>query len=147
MAHPAQKDAALQPTLAVLEWVCFACPQTHYWSQITFNILLSIHTRISVKYRGKACHASAYPWKGVNALDAAVLAYNNISVLRQQLRPDWRIHGQFKGKKIYWRRIKVQISHLNSPSHLDLLGRCVHLFALTRFHLHVHLCHLKTCKQ
>lgn len=68
-----------------------------------------MHTRISVKYRGKACHASAYPWNGVNALDAAVLAYNNISVLRQQLKPDWRIQGQFK-KMMYWRRKKVQIS-------------------------------------
>lgn len=54
---------------------------------------------ISVKYHGKACHAAAYPWNGVNALDAAVLAYNNISVLRQQLRPDWRIQGQFEKKK------------------------------------------------
>ncbi|CAG10477.1 unnamed protein product, partial [Tetraodon nigroviridis] len=70
MAHPAQKDAALQPTLAVLD--------------------------LSVKYHGKACHASAYPWNGVNALDAAVLAYNNISVLRQQIRPDWRIQGIIK---------------------------------------------------
>lgn len=26
MAHPAQKDAALQPTLAVLEYVSFSCP-------------------------------------------------------------------------------------------------------------------------
>lgn len=50
--------------------------------------------RVSVKYYGKASHAAAYPWKGVNALDAAVLAYNNISVLRQQLRPEWRFHGE-----------------------------------------------------
>lgn len=32
----------------------------------------------------------------MNALDAAVLAYNNMSVLRQQLKPDWWIQGQFK---------------------------------------------------
>ncbi|KAG8013334.1 Peptidase M20 domain-containing protein 2 [Nibea albiflora] len=51
---------------------------------------------VSVKYHGKASHASAYPWEGVNALDAAVLAYNNISVLRQQLKPEWRIHGIIK---------------------------------------------------
>lgn len=47
-----------------------------------------------MKYHGKASHASAYPWEGVNALDAAVLAYNNLSVLRQQLKPEWRLHGK-----------------------------------------------------
>lgn len=49
---------------------------------------------LCVKYHGKASHASAYPWEGVNALDAAVLAYNNVSVLRQQLKPDWKLHGE-----------------------------------------------------
>lgn len=55
---------------------------------------LSVRCSISVKFHGKASHASAYPWEGVNALDAAVLAYNNLSVLRQQLKPDWRLHGE-----------------------------------------------------
>ncbi|XP_067335749.1 xaa-Arg dipeptidase-like isoform X2 [Channa argus] len=70
MAHPAQQDASFLPCVALDE--------------------------VSVKYYGKASHASAYPWDGVNALDAAVLAYNNISVLRQQLKPEWRIHGVIK---------------------------------------------------
>lgn len=48
---------------------------------------------VTVKYYGKASHAAAYPWEGVNALDAAVLAYNNLSVLRQQMKPTWRAHG------------------------------------------------------
>lgn len=47
-----------------------------------------------MKYHGRTAHASAYPWEGANALDAAVMAYSNISVLRQQLRPDWKIHGE-----------------------------------------------------
>ena len=50
--------------------------------------------RVRVSYTGKASHAAAFPWNGVNALDAAVLAYNNISVMRQQCKPDWRIHGE-----------------------------------------------------
>ncbi|KAF5392856.1 hypothetical protein D9757_000838 [Collybiopsis confluens] len=33
-----------------------------------------------------------------NALDAAVITYNNISALRQQLRPDVRVHGIIDGK-------------------------------------------------
>ncbi|XP_059208537.1 peptidase M20 domain-containing protein 2-like [Centropristis striata] len=70
MAHPAQQDASFLPCCALEE--------------------------VLVKYHGKASHASAYPWEGVNALDAAVLAYNNLSALRQQLRPEWRLHGIIK---------------------------------------------------
>ena len=46
-----------------------------------------------VTYKGKASHAAAFPWEGVNALDAAVMAYTSISVLRQQMKPTWRVHG------------------------------------------------------
>lgn len=60
----------------------------------TSQLSVLMFHRLSVKYYGKASHASAYPWEGVNALDAAVLAYNSVSVLRQQLRPDWRLHGR-----------------------------------------------------
>lgn len=54
----------------------------------------TVFASVSIKYHGKASHASAYPWEGVNALDAAVLCYNNLSVLRQQMKPDWRVHGE-----------------------------------------------------
>ncbi|XP_060093028.1 xaa-Arg dipeptidase-like [Heteronotia binoei] len=70
MAHPFQEDAPYKPALA-----------NHH---------------ITVKYYGKTSHAAAYPWEGVNALDAAVLAYNNVSVLRQQMKPAWRVHGVIK---------------------------------------------------
>ena len=57
-------------------------------------VFFSLHIfRVVVKYHGKAAHASAFPWDGVNALDAAVLCYQNVSVLRQQLKPTWRVHG------------------------------------------------------
>ena len=46
-----------------------------------------------ITYKGHAAHAAAFPWEGINALDAAVMAYNNISVLRQQMKPTWRVHG------------------------------------------------------
>ena len=49
--------------------------------------------KFSIRYTGKAAHAAMNPWQGVNALDAVVLAYNGISALRQQIRPDERIHG------------------------------------------------------
>lgn len=48
---------------------------------------------ITCTYEGVSAHASATPWEGVNALDAVVAAYNNISMLRQQTHPDDRVHG------------------------------------------------------
>ncbi|KAF7292976.1 Peptidase M20 domain-containing protein 2 [Mycena indigotica] len=54
--------------------------------------------RIQVEYFGHTAHAALSPWEGKNALDAAVLGYNNISALRQQLRPTHRVHGIFEGK-------------------------------------------------
>lgn len=53
-------------------------------------------TPLSIKYHGQTAHASSYPWEGVNALDAAVMCYNNISCLRQQMKPTWRVHGVIK---------------------------------------------------
>ena len=49
--------------------------------------------QLLVTYTGKAAHAAAFPWEGVNALDAAVMAYTSVSVLRQQMKPTWRVHG------------------------------------------------------
>jgi amidohydrolase len=49
--------------------------------------------RGTFEFTGKASHASADPWEGVNALDAVIQMYNAVSMLRQQVRPDCRIHG------------------------------------------------------
>jgi amidohydrolase len=49
--------------------------------------------RVGFEFRGKAAHASADPWEGVNALDAVIQTFNNVGMLRQQMRPDARIHG------------------------------------------------------
>lgn len=45
--------------------------------------------KAEIVYKGKAAHAAAFPWEGRNALDAAVMAYNSISLLRQQMKPTW----------------------------------------------------------
>ncbi|XP_063954606.1 peptidase M20 domain-containing protein 2-like isoform X2 [Lytechinus pictus] len=50
-------------------------------------------TIMDITFTGRAAHASSCPWEGVNALDAAVLCYANISAMRQQLKPEWRVHG------------------------------------------------------
>ncbi|HXJ82356.1 MAG TPA: M20 family metallopeptidase [Candidatus Methylomirabilis sp.] len=49
--------------------------------------------RGTFEYRGKAAHAAVDPWVGVNALDACIQTFNAVSMLRQQMRPECRIHG------------------------------------------------------
>ena len=44
-------------------------------------------------FHGRAAHAAGAPEEGLNALDAVVLFYNAISMLRQQVRSDVRVHG------------------------------------------------------
>ena len=56
--------------------------------------VIAIH-QLHVDYHGEAAHAAAFPHKGRNALDAAVLGYNAVAALRQHIRPDERIHGIF----------------------------------------------------
>ncbi len=48
--------------------------------------------RVSVEYFGKDSHAAFAPWDGINALDAFVNAYMNVSTLRQSLRPGDTVH-------------------------------------------------------
>ncbi len=44
-------------------------------------------------YHGRAAHASAMPERGINALDALVLAYQGIAALRQHIGRGERVHG------------------------------------------------------
>jgi amidohydrolase len=69
MVHPAGADLTAMTTIAIQQ----------LW----------------VTYEGRAAHAAAFPWKGRNALDAAVLGYVNVAALRQHIRPDERVHGIF----------------------------------------------------
>jgi amidohydrolase len=65
--HPSDRTASVQYALACTHWE---------WT-----------------FRGKAAHAAGSPDRGINALDAFVHAYNGISMWRQQLRDDARVHG------------------------------------------------------
>ena len=47
---------------------------------------------VEVRFAGKAAHAGGQPHLGINAHDAVSLTLTGISFLRQQLRPDARIH-------------------------------------------------------
>ncbi|CEA09239.1 p-aminobenzoyl-glutamate hydrolase subunit B [Arthrobacter saudimassiliensis] len=48
---------------------------------------------LTVTFTGVAAHASAQPFMGRNALDAATLTYQGIGLLRQQLPPVDRVHA------------------------------------------------------
>lgn len=49
--------------------------------------------KLRIEYKGKPAHAAGDPWNGINALDAAVAAYNNVALLRQQIQDYERVHG------------------------------------------------------
>jgi amidohydrolase len=48
---------------------------------------------MDVEFIGKAAHAAARPDAGLNALDAMVMAFSAIGLMRQQLRDTARVHG------------------------------------------------------
>lgn len=48
---------------------------------------------LKFEFFGKTAHASSCPEKGINALDAVILSFNNINTLRQYIGKDARIHG------------------------------------------------------
>jgi metal-dependent amidase/aminoacylase/carboxypeptidase family protein len=68
MVHPAGFDMITMPCIALAE--------------------------VEVIYHGRAAHASAMPFRGLNALDALVTAYQSIAQLRQHIQPD-RATGRF----------------------------------------------------
>ncbi|OXM87795.1 M20 family metallopeptidase [Paenibacillus rigui] len=45
------------------------------------------------EFFGKAAHAAASPYEGINALDAVLQLFNAVNALRQQLESHTRIHG------------------------------------------------------
>lgn len=48
---------------------------------------------VRVEFTGKAAHAAAHPELGANALDAMVVGFTSLGLLRQQLPSEVRVHG------------------------------------------------------
>ncbi|RZQ59545.1 M20 family metallopeptidase [Amycolatopsis suaedae] len=69
MLHPFSHDIALHPFLG--------------------------RRQLEMVFHGVAAHASAQPFMGRNALDAAVTAYQGVAALRQHLPDTDRVHGVF----------------------------------------------------
>lgn len=69
MVHPAGAELTRMDTIAVQE--------------------------LTATYTGEAAHAAAFPHRGRNALDAAVIGYQAVAALRQHILPTERVHGIF----------------------------------------------------
>jgi amidohydrolase len=49
--------------------------------------------KVKAEFHGTATHASSWPWRGVNALNAVIQLFVGLDQMRQQLRTDARVHG------------------------------------------------------
>ncbi|WOC31745.1 MULTISPECIES: M20 family metallopeptidase [Caproicibacterium] len=67
--------------------------QMHLGRQTNLHVSALAIDSWQFAFFGKASHAAATPYLGINALDAANLTFAGINALRQQLRPDVRVHG------------------------------------------------------
>ena len=65
----------------------------HPWPNERLEATCLAVDHFDVTFSGKAAHASAAPFEGVNALDALTIAQVAIGLLRQQLHPGDQIHG------------------------------------------------------
>ena len=59
---------------------------------ISLNSSLVAHG-LEIEFHGRPAHAAANPHEGVNALDAMIVFFSSVGLLRQQVRTDARIHG------------------------------------------------------
>lgn len=112
MAHPGpgpKKSAGTGPSLAIKSLT------VEY-----FGHTCVLPLRRGARADQRSAHAGAQPWEGQNALDAAVLAYNAIAVLRQQIKPTHRVHGIVEGRD--WAPNSVSRSALS----VKLTGRRSH---------------------
>lgn len=50
-------------------------------------------TPYKVEFRGKSAHASAFPERGINALDALLQVFFSVNAMRQSLKLHTKIHG------------------------------------------------------
>jgi amidohydrolase len=57
------------------------------------NIQALSCSSLEVEFFGQPAHAAAQPYKGINALEAMILAFTSINSLRQHIRSEARIHG------------------------------------------------------
>ncbi|GAB4111766.1 MAG: M20 family metallopeptidase [Roseiflexaceae bacterium] len=66
----------------------------HPWTEdaISYQSSLVAHG-LDISFHGRSAHAAANPHDGINALDALLVMFTSVGLLRQQVRSDARIHG------------------------------------------------------
>jgi amidohydrolase len=70
-----------------------AAMMVHPWSiERQWAACLAV-AHFDVHFSGRTAHASAAPWRGVNAADGLTVAQVALGLLRQQLRPGDQVHG------------------------------------------------------
>ncbi|KAK7461002.1 hypothetical protein VKT23_008929 [Stygiomarasmius scandens] len=78
--------------------VCLMChPAPGPKGSVSLSRSLAVK-EFDAEYFGHTAHAGEAPFEGINALDGAVLSYSNVNALRQQLKPNIRVHGILHGK-------------------------------------------------
>jgi len=70
-----------------------AAMMVHTWPSDHAEPELIAVQQLTVTYHGREAHAAGYPWLGINAADAMVVAQTAIGLRRQQLQAGDRIHG------------------------------------------------------
>jgi amidohydrolase len=70
-----------------------AAMMVHPWPSDWLEGTCLAVSHFDIEFRGRAAHASASPFEGINAGDAMVVAQVAIGLLRQQLRPGDQVHG------------------------------------------------------
>ena len=90
MVHPGP-DSGLQSSQQSA-CGCGASMSSTNYTGAAFTRTLA-NKKFRAHFTGKPAHAALAPYQGLNALDAVVLGYNAVSMLRQQIRPTERIHS------------------------------------------------------
>jgi len=69
------------------------CLQPHIGEKNDISCFAQALDSLEFKFKGRATHAAATPYEGINALDAVMLTFAGINALRQHVKTDVRIHG------------------------------------------------------
>jgi amidohydrolase len=70
-----------------------AAMMIHPWPRDEVDPAIIAIRSLEITYTGKEAHAAGFPYLGVNAADALVIAQTAIALLRQQLTTTDRVHG------------------------------------------------------
>ena len=70
-----------------------AAIMTHPGTRDTVTAKALACAELEIEYHGREAHAAAQPERGVNALEAMIIAFNSINSLRQHILRTARVHG------------------------------------------------------